>query len=98
MRNKRLILALTGAVICGLLAVMLVTRYLASVQNYHKGPQQRRGRQDGDSDWARKSLRSSWHSCRFPMVRRPREHSENSKRQWAELQSFRSASASLLRI
>src|SRR2546423_1951873 len=34
MRNKRLILALTGAVICGLLAVMLVTRYLASVQNY----------------------------------------------------------------
>ena len=34
MRNKRLILALTGAVICGLLAVMLVTRYLASVQAY----------------------------------------------------------------
>lgn len=34
MRNKRLILALTGAVLCGLLAVMLVTRYLASVQNY----------------------------------------------------------------
>lgn len=33
MRNKRLILALTGAVLCGLLAVMLVTRYLASVQN-----------------------------------------------------------------
>jgi pilus assembly protein CpaB len=32
MRNKRLILALTGAVLCGLLAVMLVTRYLASVQ------------------------------------------------------------------
>ena len=36
MRNKRLILALTGAVICGLLAVMLVTRYLATVQNYAK--------------------------------------------------------------
>src|SRR5215217_3926715 len=36
MRNKRLILALTGAVICGLLAVMLVTQYLASVQNYAK--------------------------------------------------------------
>jgi pilus assembly protein CpaB len=34
MRNKRLILALTGAVLCGLLAVMLVTRYLATVQNY----------------------------------------------------------------
>jgi pilus assembly protein CpaB len=33
MRNKRLILALTGAVICGLLAVMLVTQYLASVKN-----------------------------------------------------------------
>lgn len=33
MRNKRLILALTGAVLCGLLAVMLVTRYLASMQN-----------------------------------------------------------------
>lgn len=32
MRNKRLILALTGAVICGLLAVTLVTRYLAKVQ------------------------------------------------------------------
>src|SRR5215210_8000330 len=36
MRNKRLILALTGAVICGLLAVMLVTRYLASVENHAK--------------------------------------------------------------
>jgi pilus assembly protein CpaB len=34
MRNKRLILALTGAVLCGLLAVMLVTRYLANVQAY----------------------------------------------------------------
>lgn len=33
MRNKRLILALTGAIVCGLLGVMLVTRYLASVQN-----------------------------------------------------------------
>src|SRR5215470_5692223 len=36
MRNKRLILALTGAVICGLLAVLLVTRYLASVQTFQK--------------------------------------------------------------
>jgi len=36
MRNKRLILALTGAVVCGLLAVMLVTRYIASVQAYTK--------------------------------------------------------------
>ena len=36
MRNKSLILALTGAVICGLLAVMLVTRYLASLQNNAK--------------------------------------------------------------
>lgn len=34
MRNKRLILALTGAVICGLLGVMLVTRYIASVQTH----------------------------------------------------------------
>jgi pilus assembly protein CpaB len=36
MRNKRLILALTGAVLCGLLAVMLVTRYIATMQNYAK--------------------------------------------------------------
>jgi pilus assembly protein CpaB len=36
MRNKRLILALTGAVLCGLLAVMLVTRYLASFQAFTK--------------------------------------------------------------
>lgn len=36
MRNKRLILALTGAVVCGLLGVMLITRYIASVQNYAK--------------------------------------------------------------
>jgi pilus assembly protein CpaB len=36
MRNKRLIFALSGAVICGLLAVMLVTRYLASVQTFAK--------------------------------------------------------------
>jgi pilus assembly protein CpaB len=34
MRNKRLILALSGAVLCGLLGVMLVTRYLASIQSY----------------------------------------------------------------
>jgi pilus assembly protein CpaB len=34
MRNRRLILALTGAVICGLLGVMLITRYLSSVQAY----------------------------------------------------------------
>ena len=34
MRNKRLILALTGAVICGLLAVMLITQYLASVRSF----------------------------------------------------------------
>src|SRR4030095_5530173 len=32
MRNKRLILALTGAVVCGLLGVMLVTRYISSIQ------------------------------------------------------------------
>ncbi len=36
MRNKRLILALSGAVVCGLLAVMLVTRYVASVRAYAK--------------------------------------------------------------
>jgi pilus assembly protein CpaB len=36
MRNKRLILALTGAVICGLLAVMLITQYIASIQSYQK--------------------------------------------------------------
>jgi len=36
MRNKRLIIALTGAVLCGLLAVMVVTRYLSSVQQFTK--------------------------------------------------------------
>lgn len=36
MRNKRLILALTGAVLCGLVGVMLITRYLSSVQAYTK--------------------------------------------------------------
>jgi len=36
MRNKRLIIALTGAVICGLIGVMLITRYLSSVQAYTK--------------------------------------------------------------
>src|SRR6266540_630875 len=36
MRNKRLILALTGAVLCGLLGVMLITRYLSSVQQFTK--------------------------------------------------------------
>lgn len=36
MRNKRLILALTGAVVCGLLAVMVVTRYIANVQAFTK--------------------------------------------------------------
>jgi pilus assembly protein CpaB len=36
MRNKRLILAITGAVLCGLIAVMLVTRYLSNVQAYTK--------------------------------------------------------------
>jgi len=36
MRNKRLILALTGAVVCGLLGVMLVTRYIATIQNHQK--------------------------------------------------------------
>ena len=34
MRNRRLILALTGAVLCGLLGVLLITRYLANVQQY----------------------------------------------------------------
>jgi pilus assembly protein CpaB len=36
MRNKRFIIALTGAVVCGLLGVMLVTRYLSNVQTYAK--------------------------------------------------------------
>lgn len=36
MRNKRLIFALSGAVICGLIAVMLVTRYVASVKTFQK--------------------------------------------------------------
>jgi pilus assembly protein CpaB len=36
MRNKRLIIALTGAVVCGMLGVTLVTRYLASVQSFTK--------------------------------------------------------------
>jgi pilus assembly protein CpaB len=34
MRNKRLIIALAGAVLCGVIGVMLVTRYLANVQAY----------------------------------------------------------------
>src|SRR6266540_889882 len=36
MRNKRLIIALTGAVICGLVGVMLITRYLSNVQAFTK--------------------------------------------------------------
>lgn len=36
MRNKRLILALAGAIVCGLLAVMLVTRYLAGINTSAK--------------------------------------------------------------
>lgn len=36
MRNKRLILALTGAVICGLLGVMLVTRYISNLQSHQR--------------------------------------------------------------
>jgi pilus assembly protein CpaB len=36
MRNKRLILALAGAIVCGLLAVMLVTRYISSLQTFQK--------------------------------------------------------------
>ena len=38
MRNKRLIIALTGAVICGLLGVMLVTRYLSQGRGLRKRP------------------------------------------------------------
>lgn len=34
MRNKRLIIALAGAVLCGVIGVMLVTRYLSNVQAY----------------------------------------------------------------
>jgi len=34
MRNKRLILALTGAVLCGLLGVALITRYISNIQAY----------------------------------------------------------------
>jgi pilus assembly protein CpaB len=36
MRNKRFIIALTGAIICGLIGVMLVTRYLSNVQAFTK--------------------------------------------------------------
>jgi len=36
MRNKRLIIALSGAVLCGLLGVMLITRYLSNVQAFTK--------------------------------------------------------------
>lgn len=36
MRNKRLIIALTGAVLCGIVGVMLITRYLSSVQAFTK--------------------------------------------------------------
>ena len=34
MRNKRLIIALTGAVLCGVLGVMLITRYVSNLQAY----------------------------------------------------------------
>src|SRR5689334_964435 len=34
MRNRRLILALTGAVLCGLLGVTLITRYISNIQAY----------------------------------------------------------------
>jgi pilus assembly protein CpaB len=36
MRNKRLILALAGAVVCGLLGVLAVTRYLSGVEAFTK--------------------------------------------------------------
>src|SRR5215475_8486232 len=36
MRNKRLIIALAGAVICGLLGVLLITRYLSQVEAFTK--------------------------------------------------------------
>ena len=36
MRNKRLIIALAGAVVCGLLGVLLVTRYLSQVSAFTK--------------------------------------------------------------
>ncbi len=36
MRNKRFIIAISGAVICGLLGVLLVTRYLSRVEAYTK--------------------------------------------------------------
>lgn len=36
MRNKRLIIALAGAVICGLLGVLAVTRYLSNVEAFTK--------------------------------------------------------------
>src|SRR5215510_7434470 len=36
MRNKRLIIAVAGAVICGLLGVLMVTRYLSRVEAFTK--------------------------------------------------------------
>ena len=36
MRNKRLIIALTGAALCGVLGVTLITSYLSSVQTFAK--------------------------------------------------------------
>jgi len=36
MRNKRLIIALAGAVICGLLGVLMITRYLSQVSAFTK--------------------------------------------------------------
>ena len=36
MRNKRFIVALTGAIVCGLIGVMLITRYLSNVQAFTK--------------------------------------------------------------
>src|SRR3989442_11582326 len=34
MRNKRFIIAVTGAVICGLLGVLLITSYLSRIESY----------------------------------------------------------------
>lgn len=36
MRNKRFIIALAGAVICGLIGVMLITSYLSNIQSFTK--------------------------------------------------------------
>ena len=84
MRNKRLILALTGAVLCGLLAVMLVTRYLASVQDYARDLDNVVVAKTEIPVGAKITAEQLALCCPFPTVQPPRELSENWKMRWIE--------------